>query len=165
MYVGGALLGKSREEVYALITPTTLEFFNSAGETWRLSGLTPKEYMAQSLQEQIDGWALAGASQNNASSGYKLIDQDIGKSLKFGQTMEGSLAACSQFGAVICNNDIKLIENDEAVPKKGGANAIRCMDSSLPIRLTHAPTRASVGRQGGHGHSPARRSSFSPVAP
>ena len=36
---------------------------------------------------------------------------------------------------------------------------------SVPIRLTQTPTRASVGHHGGHGHPPARRSGFPPVAP
>src|SRR5271166_741860 len=35
---------------------------------------------------------------------------------------------------------------------------------TVPIRLTQTPPRASVGRHGGHGHPPARRSGFSPVA-
>jgi hypothetical protein len=39
------------------------------------------------------------------------------------------------------------------------------MLNSVPIRLTQTPTRASVGHHGGHGHPPARRSGFSPVAP
>jgi hypothetical protein len=45
------------------------------------------------------------------------------------------------------------------------ARALGIIDQSVPIRLTHTPTRASVGHHGGHGHPPARRSGFSPVAP
>ena len=42
---------------------------------------------------------------------------------------------------------------------------LRMMEKALPIRLTHTPTRASVGRHGRDGHPRARRSGFSPVAP
>jgi DNA invertase Pin-like site-specific DNA recombinase len=59
-------------------------------------------------------------------------------------------------------------------PSRGGKwhdSAVRkiflrtAQEFSVPIRLTQTPTRASVGHHGGHGHPPARRSGFSPVAP
>ena len=44
-------------------------------------------------------------------------------------------------------------------------NELAAYLTPLPIRLTHTPTRASVGRHGRDGHPRARRSGFSPVAP
>jgi hypothetical protein len=93
-------------------------------------GLSPLEYMSQSLQDQIDGWALAGAAENDASEGYSLINNDISRSRQFGQTMEGSLAACSQFGPCICNNDVDLLHDGKPLPNRGAFTAIRCTNAS-----------------------------------
>jgi hypothetical protein len=93
-------------------------------------GLSPEQYMSESLQDQIDDWARAGAARNNSSRGFKLIDRYIGNSLRFGKSMEGSLAACSQFGPTICNNDIDIVEGGKPLPKKDGASAIRCKDKT-----------------------------------
>lgn len=91
-------------------------------------GLTPEQYKAQSLQEQVDGWALAGAADNNQSSGYRRINSNIESTVRFGHVMDGVLAACSQFGPVICNNDIALIDQGQALPLAGGAGAIPCKE-------------------------------------
>jgi hypothetical protein len=53
------------------------------------------------------------------------------------------------------------LNNDQ--PANGGI--INTIVETLPIRLTQTPTRASVGRHGGYGHPPARRSGFPPIAP
>ncbi|HTV45810.1 MAG TPA: hypothetical protein VMF05_10870 [Stellaceae bacterium] len=92
-------------------------------------GLTPAQYMAASLQDQIDGWAMT-AADNNHSRGYKEIDQDIADTLRFGYVMDGVLAACSQFGPTICNHDMDLIEHGIALPLRGGNGAIPCKDWS-----------------------------------
>jgi len=92
--------------------------------------LTPAQYMAESLQNQIDDWVAAGAAQNNQSPGYKRIDSNINSTLRFGHVMDGVLAACSQFGWAICNNDIDLIESGKPLPLRGGSGAIPCKDSS-----------------------------------
>jgi hypothetical protein len=109
-------------------------------------GLTPQQYMSETLQEQVDGWAIAGATNNNASIGFQLIDGDIGKTLKFGQVMEGILAACSQFGPVVCNNDIKLIESGKALPLQplGSPGAIRCKTANC---------NNGTANQDGNGHT------------
>lgn len=95
-------------------------------------GITPAEYMAESLQEQIDVWAQAGAAQNNQSRGYKKIDRNIDSTLRFGHVMDGVLAACSQFGPAVCNNDIDLIENGKSLPLRGGGGGIPCKTASCP---------------------------------
>ena len=88
--------------------------------------------MAESLQQQIDDWALAGAAQNNQSLGYKRIDNNIGSTLRFGHVMDGVLGACSQFGPAICNNDIDLIETGRALPLRGGSDGVPCKATSCP---------------------------------
>jgi len=50
--------------------------------------------------------------------------------LRFGHVMDGVLAACSQFGWAICNNDIDLIESGKPLPLRAGSGAIPCKDSS-----------------------------------
>jgi hypothetical protein len=107
-------------------------------------GLSADEYMSEALQDQIDGWAQAGAAENNATPGFKLIDRDISRSLEFGKSMEGSLAACSQFGGCVCNNDIKIIEDGKPLPKKGGATGIRCTNNSC---------NNCTANQDGNGHT------------
>jgi hypothetical protein len=53
----------------------------------------------------------------------------------------------------------------EPMPAKTFYTVYNSFVQTVPIRLTQTPTRASVGHHGGHGHPPARRSGFSPVAP
>lgn len=50
--------------------------------------------------------------------------------LRFGHVMDGVLAACSQFGPVICNNNITSIEDGRALPIRGGAGAIPCKEAT-----------------------------------
>jgi hypothetical protein len=92
-------------------------------------GLTPEQYMNQSLQEQVDGWALA-ANTNNGSRGYIAINGKITQTLHLGHVMDGVLAACSQFGDAICNNDIDLIEAGRPLPIPGSSDAIPCREST-----------------------------------
>jgi hypothetical protein len=93
-------------------------------------GLSPQDYMNESLQQQIDDWVLAGTANNNSSKGFKEIDRAITNSLQFGKSMEGSLAACSQFGPTICDNDIAIIGAGRPLPKKDGVSAIRCKEKT-----------------------------------
>ncbi|MBN9486846.1 MAG: hypothetical protein J0H44_06455 [Alphaproteobacteria bacterium] len=102
----------------------------SAENVGRL-GLTPEEYMDLSLQDQIDNWALVGATDNNASRGYKAIDAKISMILRLGHVIDGVLAACSQFGETICNNDIeKFIEAGKPLPVPNSADAIPCKENT-----------------------------------
>jgi hypothetical protein len=92
-------------------------------------GLTTDEYLLLPLNDQVMYWASAGAYLNNSSTGYKSIDAKISSTLHFGHVMDGPLAACSQFGAVVCNNDVSIIESGDPLPIRNGMGAIRCRDS------------------------------------
>lgn len=93
------------------------------------AGLTADEYLLLPLKDQVMYWASAGAYLNNSSTGYKQIDAKIASTLHFGHVMDDPLAACSQFGPVVCNNDVKIIEAGDPLPIKNGTGAIPCRDS------------------------------------
>ncbi|HEY6519842.1 MAG TPA: hypothetical protein VIZ19_10760, partial [Roseiarcus sp.] len=56
-------------------------------------------------------------------------DTKISSTVRFGHVMDGPLAACSQFGPVICNNDIRIVEAGDPLPIKNGTGSIPCRDS------------------------------------
>ena len=88
-------------------------------------GLTPEQYILLPLQGQVDEWAIADAAANNASKGYTLIDKDITLTVHFGHAMDGPLAACSQFGPTVFNNDINILESGKALPITAADGVIR----------------------------------------
>lgn len=127
---GGAALAESDGSLCKTNGRNFGVFQLSAENVARLGYRSPAEYMAQSLQQQIDGWAAVGAFENNQSHGYRIIDSKIAKVLRLGHVLDGVLAACSQFGPVVCNNDMQLIESGIALPPADSQNAIRCKESS-----------------------------------
>lgn len=90
-------------------------------------GMSPSEYMALSLQEQVDIWAEQTTA--NFGSGYQALAaaQASGGSIGGVQVTEGMLAACYQFGPVICNNNVRSLQNGQAcagagIRATGGSN-------------------------------------------
>lgn len=81
-------------------------------------GMSPSEYMALSLQDQVNIWAEQTTA--NFGSGYQALAaaQAGGGSIGGVQVTEGMLAACYQFGPVICNNNVSALQNGQAC---GGA--------------------------------------------
>ena len=82
-------------------------------------GMSPSEYLALSLQEQVNVWAEQTTA--NFGSGYQALAaaQASGGSIGGVQISEGMLAACYQFGPVICNNNVQALQNGQACSGAG----------------------------------------------
>lgn len=74
-------------------------------------GMTSSDYLALSLQEQVDIWAQQ--TTGNFGSGYQALAAAQASSGSIGgvQVTEGMLAACYQFGPVICDNNVRSLQN------------------------------------------------------
>ena len=76
-------------------------------------GMSPSEYMALSLQDQVNVWAEQTTA--NFGPGYQALAaaRASGGSIGGVQISEGMLAACYQFGPVICNNNVRALQNGQ----------------------------------------------------
>ena len=90
-------------------------------------GMSPSEYMALTLQDQVNIWAEQTTA--NFGSGYQALAaaQASGGSIGGVQVTEGMLAACYQFGPVICDNNVQSLQNGgtcagAGIRATGGAN-------------------------------------------
>lgn len=82
-------------------------------------GMSPAEYMALPLQEQVNIWAQQTTA--NFGPGYAALAsaQASGGSIGGVQITEGMLAACYQFGPVICNNNVQSLQNGQSCAGAG----------------------------------------------
>jgi hypothetical protein len=82
-------------------------------------GMSPSEYMALSLQDQVNVWAAQTTA--NFGTGYQALAaaQASGGPLGGVQVTEGMLAACYQFGPVICDNNVRALQNGQACSGAG----------------------------------------------
>jgi hypothetical protein len=87
------------------------------------NGMSPTQYMALPLQNQVDIWAGAVGNSNTSSTGYQTLaaQNATGGSLGATPVSSGQMAACFQFGAVICNNDVRALQSGQTC---GGANPV-----------------------------------------
>jgi hypothetical protein len=72
--------------------------------------ITAEQYLALSLQEQVDVWALQ-VGNANSRGGYEILfvaraSGDVGGAV----ATSGMLAACFQFGPAICSNDVEFMK-------------------------------------------------------
>jgi hypothetical protein len=82
-------------------------------------GMSPSEYMALSLQDQVNLWAEQTTA--NFGSGYQALAyaQASGGFIGGVEVTEGMLAACYQFGPVICNNNVNALQSGQACSGAG----------------------------------------------
>ena len=85
--------------------------------------VTPRAYLAASLQRQVDIWAARVGNVNAQSEGYLLLAaaQAAGGSIGSVPITPGILAACVQFGPTICYNDVAALRNGQPC---GGARPV-----------------------------------------
>jgi len=90
------------------------------------NGMTPEEYKNLPLQQQIDIWAKQ-VGNSNTSGAYKTLDGYNGQTINGVAITSGTLAACFQFGPLICKNDLAFIQAHGACPSQsnGGVRATR----------------------------------------
>ena len=88
------------------------------------AGYTPAQYLALPLQSQVDIWASQAGNSGAASGNVNTISNAAASGANIGSTpaTQGMAAACVQFGAVICQNDLAAL--NAGLPC-GGANPVR----------------------------------------
>jgi hypothetical protein len=103
-------------------------------------GMSPQEYMNLSLQQQVNVWAQQTTA--NFGSGYQDLEaaNASGGSIGGVKITDGVLAACYQFGPVICNNNTRALQNGQACGGPG-------------IRATRSTLRNGTATLDGNGHS------------
>jgi hypothetical protein len=76
-----------------------------------MSGEDRLAYQNADLQTQVDGW-VATANSNTQSWGYQtlLAAYNTGSSIDGYKVTAGTLAACEQFGAVVCNHNTSALQ-------------------------------------------------------
>jgi hypothetical protein len=85
--------------------------------------ITPRAYLAASLQRQVDIWADRVGNVNAQSEGYVLLAAAAAAGGSIGRVpiTRGILAACVQFGPTICYNDVAALRNGQPC---GGARPV-----------------------------------------
>lgn len=88
------------------------------------AGYTPAQYLALPLQQQVDIWATQAGNSGAASGNVATISNAAATGGSIGSTpaTQGMAAACVQFGAVICQNDLAALNAGQPC---GGANPVR----------------------------------------
>lgn len=78
----------------------------------RQLGIDPAAYRQMSLQQQVDIW-LQGAGPSSQGAAFNSINSaaQSGQSIGGTKMTNGIAAACSQFGSVICRNDLASLRN------------------------------------------------------
>ena len=119
------------------------------------AGYTPQQYGSLPLQQQVNIWAQQ-VGNGNTSGAYGTLTNSLGSSINGVPITQGTLAACFQFGPVICKNDLATIQANGSCPAKGsgctaspaganrgngtfcGASSAQLDDNGLSI-CTYAP--------------------------
>jgi len=104
-------------------------------------GVSPAAYEAEPLQQQVDTWAARVGNSNTSSTGYQTLAaaQSSGQSIGSTPVTSGMMAACFQFGAAICNNDVAALQSGQAC---GGIN---------PININSVPHNQRLATTDGNG--------------
>ena len=78
-------------------------------------GVTPSQYQNMSLQQQTNIW-LQGAGPTQQGSSFNYINSNTGQAVSGTNLTQGMAAACSQFGSLICKNDLASIQSGGGCP-------------------------------------------------
>ena len=78
-------------------------------------GVTPSQYQSMSLQQQTNIW-LQGAGPTQQGSSFNYINSNTGQAISGTNLTQGMAAACSQFGSLICKNDLTSIQSGGGCP-------------------------------------------------
>lgn len=104
--------------------------------------MAPADYLAQSLQQQVDIWAEFG-NRNTFSIGYQVLVAAAARAASIGPVAitSGMVAACFQFGPTICNNDVAALQSGAPC---GGAH---------PVNINRVARNPGAATTDGNGQS------------
>jgi len=84
-------------------------------------GTSANQYLNSSLQTQVDTWAKQ-VGNSNTSGAYQTLANN-GQVGGYNVT-PGTLAACFQFGPLICKNDVAALQSGGACPTSGNGGVV-----------------------------------------
>lgn len=89
-----------------------------------LGGVPPQSYLSWGLQDQVNLW-VKQVGNSNTTGGYAVLAS--ASSINGIRVTPGMLAACFQFGPVICRNNISYMRQNGTCPTatRGGIRATR----------------------------------------
>lgn len=106
------------------------------------SGVTPEAYKNMSLQQQVDIWAQYGGPEKQGS-GYNYLTSNMGNSVNGVPITQGMLAACSQFGGLICAKNVAYLQQTGRCQSPGDGG----------VRATNATLRNRTANMDGNNQS------------
>jgi hypothetical protein len=95
-------------------------------------GMSPETYKHLSLQEQVDIWAQFGGPEQQGA-GYNTLIQNVGGTINGVQITQGMIAACSQFGGLICTANLRFIQQNGRCQSVGDGG-VRATNATLRDR-------------------------------
>jgi len=100
------------------------------------AGMTPEEYMALPLEEQVNIWAQQ--TGGNIGSGYRELSDAITNGTTIGGVTPtaGMLKACFQFGPVICRNNVAFMRDNNGACPSPGNGGVNINDTTRATRST-----------------------------
>lgn len=106
------------------------------------SGVTPEAYKNMTLQQQVDIWSQYGGPEKQGS-GYNYLTKNMGGSINGVPITQGMLAACSQFGGLICAKNVAYLQQNGRCQSPGDGG----------VRATNATLRNRTANMDGNNQS------------
>ncbi|MBG0812316.1 hypothetical protein IY145_23505 [Methylosinus sp. H3A] len=90
------------------------------------AGMSSSQYLNLSLQQQVDIW-LQQAGPSSQGNAFNTLNSQVGQSINGYTVTQGTVAACAQFGSLICSKDLASLQASGQCPSlgNGGVRATR----------------------------------------
>jgi hypothetical protein len=105
-------------------------------------GVTSSHYLDMSLQQQVDIW-IQQAGPTTQSRAFNTLNGEVGQSVNGYTIIQGTVAACAQFGGLICSKDLASLNASEQCPSQGNGG----------VRATGATLRNGTANLDGNSQS------------
>ncbi len=105
-------------------------------------GVTSSQYLNMSLQQQVDIW-IQQAGPTTQGRAFNTLNGDVGQSVNGYPVTQGTVAACAQFGGLICSKDLASLNASGQCPSQGNGG----------VRATGATLRDGTANLDGNGQS------------
>lgn len=92
-------------------------------------GVTSDQYLHLSLQQQVDIW-IQQAGPTTQGRAFNTLNGEVGQSINGYKVTQGTVAACAQFGGLICSKDLAALNSSGQCPSQGNGG-VRATNATL----------------------------------
>ncbi len=92
-------------------------------------GVTSDQYLHMSLQQQVDIW-IQQAGPTTQGRAFNTLNGEVGQSINGYTITQGTIAACAQFGGLICSKDLAALNASGQCPSQGNGG-VRATGATL----------------------------------